>query len=192
VQFDEPTSVVQDLHDDLIVSDYLNYRLYKIVMITKKAKLIFGPTWNYKNKCIQTSASTLCIDNDDNSIWFCDPNNHIIGNLKQNTAGRYNVRHIIGTIASPGFINGDYKMCQLHTPWGLTIDKYNGTIYFSERTNNAIRIIDKFNKKVSTLCGGTKIRGAIKNDCTLSEVVFLEPYGIALDSKKYLGLRCRK
>ncbi len=119
------------------------------------------------------------------NLYIADRNNHRIR--------RVDTRGTITTIAGNGVFGfsgdgGNATEAQLNRPSGIVVDD-NGNIYFSDRSNDRIRMINS--KGIITTFAGNGIDGFKGDSGPATQARLSKPFGIALDKKGNLYIADR-
>lgn len=155
-QINLPADMCTDRYGNVYFSDYLNYRVRKINMITGKIETVAGcdgigysgdggPATNAKFN----GPGAPLVDTSGN-IFICDMNNNVVRKVDAVTG-------IIATVAGNGTVghsgdNGLAIHAQLNNPSGLQFDsQYN--LYIAEFGNGVIRRIDATTGIITTVAG---------------------------------------
>ena len=130
---------------------------------------------------------------DSSILYVADSGNHRIAriDLKQQR-----VTTFAGSPGRSGFRDGESSRARFNEPWSIVTDPSTGTLYVADKSNHAIRKIDR-SGLVSTMLGGRKVpkRKRIKADINrnpnawrpksepLDKATLVYPHVVRIDSK---------
>ena len=177
-RFNKPQGIIVDNAGTVYVTDTGNFTIRKITaggVVTTLAGLAgvsgtnngTGTTARFAQpEGIGITSSTL--------IYVADTWNHAIRQVTQ--AGV--VSTFVGTLGTPGAVNGTSTVAQFNQPQGMAIDS-SGNIYVGDTGNQLIRRITSAGV-VTTLAGSVTNYGAANGSGT--NAFFWDPQGVAVDS----------
>lgn len=111
---------------------------------------------------------------DDNMLYICYPNKHIIFTYNLLTGEH---KPFAGIQNQPGYMDGESGDAQFRDPKQICFDK-DGNLYIADRGNHIIRKVDT-NGMVSTVIGIPGVSGYVDGNPDFA--MFNNPWGVAID-----------
>ncbi len=113
-------------------------------------------------------------------LAFDKSGNLLVADYANNRIRSITPAGVVSSIAGDGsydYLNGQGTASMTNQPWGITVNKTTGDIYFTDRGDDHIRKINSTGY-VSTYAGSTE---GNSNGTSFSNAQFYQPQGIAID-----------
>jgi sugar lactone lactonase YvrE len=172
--FNFPTSLIVDLQGNLIVADYLNYRLRKLTTSGVVSTIAGNGSSDFiaGNGIMAHIGSVWGIVKDsDSNFYFSNYDGHRI--LKMTPSGDITSFAGDGTL---GFSDGPKESAKFSSLSGIAIDK-SGALIVSDVENNCIR---RISEGIVTTIAGDGISGFVNGEGDVAR--FNLPFGLGINS----------
>ena len=113
-------------------------------------------------------------------LAFDNSGNLLVADYANNRIRSITSAGVVSSIAGDGsydYLDGQGTASETNQPWGITVNKTTGNIYFTDRGDDHVRKINSTGY-VSTYAGSTE---GNENGTTLANAQFYQPQGIAID-----------
>ncbi|HMH22983.1 MAG TPA: NHL repeat-containing protein [Puia sp.] len=181
-QLASPMGLVMDLSGNVIVADYGNHRIRKITP-AGIATTVAGSDMGRVGRGDGSAADALfgypsgVAINPSGYIYVADGSNNNIRQVIPDGIIPGGVVSSIGTLGTPGFIDGVAWLVQFNGPAGIAADA-SGNFYVADTYNNVIRKIDPF--AVTTTFAGNGTSGYVDGPGLSAE--FNRPSALTVDN----------